>query len=84
MVRRHGGEDDVVEVASRNPCILQCFFRSAKAEVAGLGARLDVVALFHAGPFADPLIGSVHHFGEVVVLDQVLADDEAGTNDAGA
>src|SRR5207253_28692 len=49
VVRRHGGEDDVVDLFLRNARVLEGCLGRADAEVARGGPRLDVVALLDAG-----------------------------------
>src|SRR5262249_36968709 len=84
VVRRHGREDDVVDLRRRDPCLLERNLRRAQAEIRGGGAVRDVVALLDARALADPLIGGVKHLRQLMILDLVLTDDEAGTLHDGA
>ena len=81
VIRRHGGEDDVVELVLGHTGVLERLVRRTDAEVAGGGAQLDEVARLHAAPFPDPVVGGVHHPGELIVADEVLAGHEAAAQD---
>src|SRR6266850_729244 len=81
MVGRHRGEDDVVDLVLGDAGVLERLLRRAHTQVAGRGALLDVVACLHAAALADPGVGRIHDLGELVVGDEVLAGDEAASDD---
>src|SRR5581483_12158370 len=81
VVRSHRREDDVVDLVLRDPGVRDRLCRRAGAEIARGGALLHVVPGLDAAPLPDPRVGGVHHAGELIVRDQVLAGDEAATDD---
>ncbi len=84
VVGGHRGEHDVIDLLLGHARVLERLPGRAGAQVAGGGPLLDVVARLHAAPLADPPVGGVHHPGELVVGDEVLAGDEAAAEDLGA
>jgi len=67
VVRRHGGEDDVVDLFLRDAGVRERFLRGAHAQIAGRCALLDVIARLHPAALADPGIGRIHDLGELIV-----------------
>src|SRR5581483_870046 len=81
IVGRHGGEDHVVDVGGADAGLLHGDAGRARAQLRRAGAVGDVVALLDARALANPLIGGLAHARELLVLDEVLADDETGSFD---
>src|SRR5207237_1996214 len=77
MVRRHGGEDDVVQLFLRDAGVRERILRRAETQIARRRSLLDVVARLDPAALADPGIGGVHDLGELLVGAELLARDQA-------
>ena len=81
VVRRHRGEDDVVDVPRGDSRGLDGALGRLHTEVARTDPFGRVVALPDPGSLEDPFVGRVHHAGQVGVGDGTAGDVVAGSDD---
>src|SRR5690348_3047941 len=84
MVRRHGVEQNVVEVLGALACRFQGTLRCRQSQVRNTGRRRAEMALGDTGALADPLVVRIENPREVVVGVGTARNVAAGAEDADA
>ncbi len=84
MVRRHGREDDQVDLVLRHSGALDRLPGRRRAEVRRGRARVDVVAGLDSAALANPLVAGVHDPGQHLVGDAVRRDLRSAPDDDGS
>ncbi len=84
VVRRHGGADQVVDLARGHAGVVEGRPRRFRPEIGRADARLDVVAGHDAAALPDPLVVGLDDAGEHVVVDLERRDGDAGAREDGS
>src|SRR5699024_10882444 len=75
------GDEDDVDIASREPRLAESVLRGGHGHVEHAGARIRPGASLDPGALGDPLVGGVDRAGDVVVRHEVLAAEGTDRGD---
>jgi hypothetical protein len=80
-VRRHGGDDDEIDVGRIDARVGEGLARGGKREVARRLVGRGDVPLLDPGPLGDPFVRGVDERGKIVVRHHLLGDVRADPGD---
>jgi hypothetical protein len=84
VLGRQRGEDNGVEVGRPHVGPVECHLGRLEGEVAGQLPLANPPPLFDPGASANPLVGGIHHLGQVVIGDDTVRQIDARGDELGA